>query len=277
MRPDERSRPSSARVRPFLILCFALTWVPWALLGLLGYSADAGIGVLVFGVAACGPSLAAAIPWAVDRSGRARDGVRPAWSAVALALVLGAVPAGVAAVLLNGTAAIPLHVAAVTATVGGPLVVIAYTLVAGPLAEEFGWRGYLQPRLRRSWGALGTAGIVGVAWALWHVPLYLLPGTGQFRDGLLSVEALLFFVSLIPMSYSMLFVTERLRGGVPAAIAFHAAHNAAVALLPPSGAVEAAVRCAVIVVIAAAVASIWRPSDPLPAVTGAADSVRGSR
>lgn len=52
-------------------------------------------------------------------------------------------------------------------------------IVGGPLGEEFGWRGFalrvLVPRMRWRWASL----ILGAIWALWHVPLFYLPGTAQ--------------------------------------------------------------------------------------------------
>jgi membrane protease YdiL (CAAX protease family) len=93
------------------------------------------------------------------------------------AVVLGALPAVVSAVVLRGPAAIPPHVAAVAASVGGPLGVVGYTLLAGPLTEEFGWRGFLQPRLRERYRRIRTTDVLAVAWGLWHVPLFLLPGS----------------------------------------------------------------------------------------------------
>ena len=51
-----------------------------------------------------------------------------------------------------------------------------FVLVAGPLPEEIGWRGYALDRLQRRWSALGAALAVGGLWATWHVPLYALEG-----------------------------------------------------------------------------------------------------
>ena len=45
------------------------------------------------------------------------------------------------------------------------------TFFLGPLGEEFGWRGYLLPRLARRFSVLSSVLIVGAVWALWHWPL----------------------------------------------------------------------------------------------------------
>ena len=251
----------------FGALCLVISWVPWSVLGALGADVDEGLAALVFGLGAFGPSLAALAMWLLTRrerrGGPRRSGTRVSWVWPIVAIILGATPAVVAAVVLglDDLAAIPLHVAAVAAGVGGPLGVLAYTLVSGPLAEEFGWRGFVQPRLRLRYGRVRTAVVMAFVWGLWHVPLFFLAGTGQHAKGLFSPQGALFFAILFPLCYTILFVTEHLRGGVWAAVLLHAAWNASDALLPAHGDLGAVVQTAVALAIAGAAAIVWQARD----------------
>jgi membrane protease YdiL (CAAX protease family) len=56
----------------------------------------------------------------------------------------------------------------------------------GPLGEELGWRGFLYPILKSSYGWMGGALIVGVIWAIWHAPLWLL-GFSSIKNSFLGV------------------------------------------------------------------------------------------
>ena len=109
---------------------------------------------------------------------------------LAPALLLGAAPA-VAAALLTGSFDLTATGQRV-ADVGGALAVVGLVLFAGPLSEEFGWRGYAQPRLRLLLSPGKTSLVLGVAWGVWHLPLFLLTGTSQSTLGLLSWQGLLF-------------------------------------------------------------------------------------
>jgi membrane protease YdiL (CAAX protease family) len=51
---------------------------------------------------------------------------------------------------------------------------LMYLVISLPLAfgEEFGWRGYAQPRLIRQFGMIAGLLSLGIIWGLWHTPIY---------------------------------------------------------------------------------------------------------
>jgi membrane protease YdiL (CAAX protease family) len=52
-------------------------------------------------------------------------------------------------------------------------------LVGGGL-EEAGWRYILQPELDKKYGFILSAIIVAPIWAIWHLPLFFIPGVSQY-------------------------------------------------------------------------------------------------
>ena len=59
-----------------------------------------------------------------------------------------------------------------------PLYVLIMIFLAGG-QEELGWRGYILDPLEERLGPwLGNL-VLGVVWAVWHLPLFLIPGNGQ--------------------------------------------------------------------------------------------------
>jgi len=53
--------------------------------------------------------------------------------------------------------------------------VLVITLIA--LGEEYGWRGFLLPRLLKKFNLFYSSILVGLIWGIWHFPAYLI-GTG---------------------------------------------------------------------------------------------------
>jgi membrane protease YdiL (CAAX protease family) len=68
-------------------------------------------------------------------------------------------------------------------------------LILGPLSEEIGWRGYALGRLQTRWDALTSSLIVGLVWALWHLPLFMMVGTSQHELGIPFIGFLVGFMA----------------------------------------------------------------------------------
>lgn len=253
-------RDGRAGLAPFLVITFGFTWGLWLVAGLLGGDVSTPAVLAVFAVGACGPSVAALACRLAGRPGARLARLRSGRRWLPAALVLGVAPAAVAALLaplVGGPQLDPALVRDTVAGAGGPLLFAVTALVAGPLAEEFGWRGHAQPRLRRSLPPGRTALVLGAVWAVWHVPLFFLAGTWQSGIGLFTPQGLLFLVAMVPLSHLHWFVSERLRGGVPAAVLLHLAGNVSLTLLvadfaSAGGFFVAAVAALVVVVAVAA-------------------------
>ncbi len=57
--------------------------------------------------------------------------------------------------------------------------------------EEPGWRGFALPRLERMYGPLKGTLLLGLLWALWHLPAYFVTGwLGPFSPGTMIVNIL---------------------------------------------------------------------------------------
>src|SRR5512143_2358008 len=104
---------------------------------------------------------------------------------------------------------------------------IFFTFAAG-IGEEFGWRGFLLPRLQSRHNALVSGLIVGVAWATWHIPMFFLKGTGQYEqamDGGLLPAILGYAVFVTVQSVQFTWLFNNTKGSVLLAAVFHGASN----------------------------------------------------
>ena len=133
-----------------------------------------------------GPSLAAVVVVAYTKG---RAGLRRwltlclqwrvGWRWVLLAFAFPALCMGLAAAahLVPGGTLPPSPAAG---HVGLPaLTVLPIFLVGGPLSEEFGWRRFALPALQARWGWRVASVVLGIVWAVWHLPLFFSAGTLQ--------------------------------------------------------------------------------------------------
>jgi len=65
--------------------------------------------------------------------------------------------------------------------------------------EEFGWRGFMLPRLLKQGSALRAALIVGSVWALWHAPINYM---GLSKFGVQAIP-ILFALAVLPIAQTV--------------------------------------------------------------------------
>jgi len=56
-----------------------------------------------------------------------------------------------------------------------PAVFLQQVLLGSSLGEEPGWRGYALPRMQWMHSSLSASLLLGLLWALWHLPLWIRP------------------------------------------------------------------------------------------------------
>jgi membrane protease YdiL (CAAX protease family) len=118
--------------------------------------------------------------------------VHPGWylAAVGLPLLAYAI-----AYVLYALAGYPLL------AIPGPITPIALVLFFLVIGEEIGWRGFLLPGLLRERSPIIATLIVGVAWLVWHSPLYFVPGMPSYGQSFVAFAAW-----VIPLSFLLTFV-----------------------------------------------------------------------
>jgi len=155
-------------LRPFLVLSFALSW------GLGGaylvaraaapQLAPLGPANPIFLLINCAPSLAAFALAARQPGGASQLLARlwrpfaPVWLAIAVLLL------PIVCALAGSLHPVPLS-----------LLPLLFLDIA-PWGEEFGWRGYLLPRLLERMPLLGASLLAGAIWVVWHIPAFFLSG-----------------------------------------------------------------------------------------------------
>ncbi|WP_255681425.1 CPBP family intramembrane glutamic endopeptidase [Natrinema sp. SYSU A 869] len=95
-----------------------------------------------------------------------------------------------------------------------------------PVLEELGWRGYALDQLQRTRTALAAGLILGVIWAVWHLPLFLIEGTNQHDAvGFLTTRFWLFMIGVVALSVAFTWIHNGTGGSILASILLHSWTN----------------------------------------------------
>lgn len=129
------------------------------------------------------------------------------------------------------------------------------TILLASVIEEMGWRGYGEDSIAQYHSWFWESIWFGLVWSLWHVPLFLIPGT--YHAGLLELGPLYavnFLISVIPLGFLTTLVYVRNNRSMLACILFHVFVNffqEKIALTPQTKCVETLVITLAAVVVVA--------------------------
>lgn len=238
-----RANPMAA----YFVLVFLVAWGIWlpilflhlpSILIWLGGIAPIGAGIL--------------ITWIADGKEGFRallrrltlDGLSIGWILVAAFLPLGLRLVSMAFDSVLSVATLPLIGLAL-------LEGLVYTPIA--LFEEVGWRGFVLPRFLQRMPPLASAIVLGVIWAIWHLPLMAL-NSFLFPD----LNLYWWFVDIIFVSVFVTWIFTNTKGNLWLACLFHGMANMTATNLPmQSGSItNSIISLAVGLVI---IFVIWKP------------------
>ena len=94
------------------------------------------------------------------------------------------------------------------------------TLVGGQTGEEIGWRGYALPRLAARFGLGGGSVLLGVLWAVWHLPFFFISAADTFGQSFP-----LYLLEVTALSVAMAWLYANTRGSLLPVMLMHAAVN----------------------------------------------------
>lgn len=93
--------------------------------------------------------------------------------------------------------------------------------------EEVGWRGYALPRMAARMGLGAASVLLGVLWAVWHLPLFFVKAGDTYGQSFI-----LFVLQVTALSVALAWLWARTRGSLLLAMLLHAAVNNSKDIVP---------------------------------------------
>jgi len=106
-------------------------------------------------------------------------------------------------------------------------VLLLFMVFFGGGQEEIGWRGYIMPFLESKYGIWIGNIILGITWAVWHIPLWFVAGTSQTYMPFIA-----FLIGCIGLSFILSWMVKYSKGRPLSALIAHGYLNAFMNLFP---------------------------------------------
>jgi membrane protease YdiL (CAAX protease family) len=111
------------------------------------------------------------------------------------------------------------------------LPLIPFGIIYPGLGEEPGWRGFALPRLQGMYGPLVASLVLGALHALWHLPVYFIPGA--IADG--GFDPIVFVansLAIMASTFVWTWLFNSGKGSILFAMVVHATSNATSGFIP---------------------------------------------
>lgn len=121
-------------------------------------------------------------------------------------------------------------------------------------AEELGWRGYALPHLMTRRSGLQASLVIGLVWAVWHLPLALIPDSPQA-----DLPFGWYVVNVVALSAIFTWLYNTSQQSLLLVTLFHASIQASNVLIPNSGVPGRLYETTVVLYVLTAALVAWRP------------------
>lgn len=110
------------------------------------------------------------------------------------------------------------------------------SFMSGPWSEEFGWRGFALDRIVSPLGTINGTVILGVAWGIWHLPLFFMPDTWHGQIGFGITGLWMFIIRSVGLALLMTWVYLGTNRSILSGMFMHFTSNFTAQLLAPASA-----------------------------------------
>lgn len=100
--------------------------------------------------------------------------------------------------------------------------VLFFSVISGPLNEEFGWRGYALDKLFVRFGFTRATLLLGFIWGIWHLAWYFTPGQAQYdllQNSLFG--AIMYIPSVMLLNFVVSYVYIKTKRSILAGASVH--------------------------------------------------------
>ena len=233
--PGKDTLPMSYLVR-FFAITYAVSWVCFLAAGALSRTMAAGSGPSLpgIGLLLVGTFAPALVALAMTARTDGVQGVR----AITGRVLRWRVRARWYVFAVGYMVAIKLAVALVYRVASGTwprfgntswYVIIVAIVFSTPVqaGEEIGWRGYALPRLGARFGLARGSVLLGIMWAVWHLPLFFIPGVDNYGQ-----PFAIFIVEVTGLSVALAWLYLNTGGSLLLTMLMHSAANQTIGIVP---------------------------------------------